>query len=117
MNLILRTTMVLFLFVTPLICEGQTEQLNNKKTTQDSKRPNILFVLADDKSWLHTGAFGDKVVQKEMFRVIIKKRTLIQQAIAKNITLKYTPVIEFIYDGCIEAGDKVLAMINELENI
>jgi len=59
---------------------------------------------------------GSLETQKEMFKVLIKKRKLIQQSVAKNITLKYTPVIELVYDDRIEAGDKVLEMINNFED-
>jgi len=31
------------------------------------QRPNILFAFADDQSWLHTSAFGDKIVQTPAF--------------------------------------------------
>ena len=74
----------IILFVTPLICGGQTEQFNNKKTTQDSKRPNILFVLADDQSWVHTGAFGDKVVQTPGFDRVAKEGVLFTNSFAAS---------------------------------
>ena len=31
------------------------------------RRPNILFVISDDQSWLHTGAAGDRVVKTPAF--------------------------------------------------
>ena len=45
-----------------------------------------------------------------------KKRRFIQQLVSRHITLKYTPVIEFQYDSRIELGDKVLAMLNQIES-
>ncbi len=33
----------------------------------DNKRPNILFVISDDQSWLHTSAAGDPVVKTPAF--------------------------------------------------
>jgi len=37
-------------------------------TSQDQcKRPNILFVISDDQSWLHTSASGDRVVKTPSF--------------------------------------------------
>lgn len=32
-----------------------------------AKRPNILFAIADDQSWAHTGAAGDRVVKTPAF--------------------------------------------------
>jgi len=34
---------------------------------QPAKRPNILFAIADDMSWLHTGAAGDPIVKTPNF--------------------------------------------------
>jgi ribosome-binding factor A len=59
---------------------------------------------------------GNDDAKKDIMRTLQKKRTFIQQLLARNIALKYTPVIEFQYDSRIELGDKVLAMLNELEN-
>ena len=30
-------------------------------------RPNILFAISDDQSWLHAGAYGDTVVRTPAF--------------------------------------------------
>ena len=37
------------------------------------QRPNILFCITDDQSWLHTGAYGDKVVQTPAFDRIARE--------------------------------------------
>ena len=34
---------------------------------QPAKRPNILFAIADDQSWLHTSFAGDPVVKTPNF--------------------------------------------------
>ncbi|WP_418499541.1 sulfatase-like hydrolase/transferase [Flagellimonas sp.] len=39
-------------------------------------RPNILFVFADDQSWLHTSVFGDKVVKTPAFERIAEEGVL-----------------------------------------
>jgi arylsulfatase A-like enzyme len=39
----------------PLAASAQT-------TTATSSRPNILFAIADDWSWPHAGAYGDRTV-------------------------------------------------------
>lgn len=35
--------------------------------SQESKRPNILFAMADDWGWPHAGAYGDEVVKTPTF--------------------------------------------------
>ncbi len=44
------------------------------------ERPNILFVLSDDQSWLHTGATGDPVVQTPAFDRIAAEGVLFTHA-------------------------------------
>ena len=39
-------------------------------------RPNILFVISDDQSWLHTGISGDPVVQTPSFDKVAKEGLL-----------------------------------------
>lgn len=40
---------------------------SNQETEKEDKRPNILFVLSDDQSWLHTGITGDPQVSTPNF--------------------------------------------------
>lgn len=40
---------------------------------QKTKKPNILFVIADDQSWLHTSIAGDKVVKTPAFDRVAKE--------------------------------------------
>jgi len=42
----------------------------------DDARPNILFVLSDDQSWLHTSAFGDPIVKTPAFDRIAREGVL-----------------------------------------
>ena len=39
-------------------------------------RPNILFAIADDQSWTHTGAGGDPVVKTPNFDRVAKSGVL-----------------------------------------
>ena len=64
---------------------------------------------------VHISILGDKNVKKEMMIHLKKKRLFIQQLVSRHITLKYTPVLEFLYDGRIESGDKVLATLDQLK--
>lgn len=43
-------------------------------------RPNILFCLADDQSWPHAGAYGDKVIKTPSFDRIAKEGVLFNHA-------------------------------------
>ena len=38
---------------------------NHDAQQQSPKKPNILFVIADDQSWVHTSIAGDKVVNQK----------------------------------------------------
>jgi len=42
--------------------------------------PNILFCISDDQSWLHAGAYGDKVVQTPHFDRIAREGVLFTHA-------------------------------------
>ncbi len=43
-------------------------------------RPNILFCISDDQSWLHTGAMGDPVVETPAFDRIAREGILFTHA-------------------------------------
>src|SRR6056297_2691583 len=43
-------------------------------------RPNILFCISDDQSWLHTGAMGDPVVKTPAFDRIAREGILFTHA-------------------------------------
>ncbi len=45
-----------------------------------------------------------------------RHRAELQRRISKDVVLKYTPVLHFRVDRNIEEGDRVLAIIQELEN-
>lgn len=53
---------------------------NSSKPATATKRPNILLVLADDQSWLHTGIMGDKVVKTPGFDRIAREGVLFNNA-------------------------------------
>ena len=74
-------------------------------TTPDLRQAKVLISI-----------LGDDEAKKNMMSILHKKRTFIQQLLARNIALKYTPVIDFQYDSRIESGDKVLAILNQLES-
>lgn len=45
-----------------------------------ANRPNILFCISDDQSWLHAGAYGDKVVKTPNFDRIARRGVLFTHA-------------------------------------
>ena len=48
------------------------------------RRPNILFAIADDQSWLHTGAAGDRVVKTPAFDRVAQSGVLFSNAISNS---------------------------------
>lgn len=50
------------------------------ETTNDSGRPNILFMIADDWGWPHAGVYGDPVVQTPTFDRLAREGVLFEQA-------------------------------------
>ncbi len=60
-----------------IISGCDNERLTKKLPT---KRPNILLCIADDQSWLHTGAYGDNVIKTPNFDRIAKEGVLFTHA-------------------------------------
>ena len=51
----------------------------------------------------------------KILKKIEGKRHVIQDQMSNNVILKYTPVLEFRLDKKVEAGDRVLAIIQKME--
>ena len=47
-----------------------------------AERPNILFAISDDQSWMHAGAYGDKGTRTPAFDRIAKEGVLFKHAYA-----------------------------------
>jgi ribosome-binding factor A len=73
-------------------------------TTPDLKHAKVYISI-----------LGNEEQKQNYFREVEKHRILIQSAIASHIKLKYTPVLDFVLDNRIEKANKVLSIINELE--
>ena len=54
--------------------------LGAKKIHQNDKRPNILFIMNDDMSWVDFGAYGNKVVTTPVFDDLAQKGVLFKNA-------------------------------------
>ncbi len=58
---------------------AKSKQINNR-----SAKPNILFCIADDATWMHMGAYGCKWVQTPAFDNIAEKGILFANAYTPN---------------------------------
>ena len=58
---------------------------------------------------------GTAEQQKRGFQLLVQHRKRIQGLVAKSIVLKYTPQLRFVFDQSIARGNRVLAIIEELE--
>ena len=67
----------------------------------------------------HATAFisvlGDVEQQKKGFALLVKNRKRIQGLLARGVILKYTPQIRFVMDDSVVRGNRVSAIIEELE--
>lgn len=57
---------------------------------------------------------GDEQRQQQTLSLIRRYRTEIQQAINRDLTIKYTPVLHFELDPSIQKGDRVLDLLAHL---
>jgi arylsulfatase A-like enzyme len=64
------------LLVLPLVLSGAFPPTPRNEPNQ----PNILFVIADDWSWPHAGAYGDPVIQTPNFDRIAREGVLFEHA-------------------------------------
>lgn len=73
--------------------------------------------LANDlkSATVYVGVVGQPDQQKKAMSLLIRERSRIQSLLAREIILKYTPRLRFVLDDSIERGNRVLSIINELE--
>ncbi len=67
MNTFIERCISLFPFIIFIIVFSACVSNDEADEVQTRQRPNILFAFSDDQSWLHTGAFGDKIVKTPAF--------------------------------------------------
>jgi len=58
---------------------------------------------------------GDESVRGKLLKQIRGHRRDFQEAVGKNVVLKYNPLLKFELDGSVEQGDNVLKLISELD--
>ena len=59
---------------------------------------------------------GDKIVNRQVLETLNSKRRDFQSSMAKTLGFKHTPVLNFRIDSRVAAGDRVFAMLEEMEH-
>ena len=59
---------------------------------------------------------ADEAKSEAIIKKLYKLKPEIQHQVSRHVILKYTPVLQFVRDTNLEEGDRVLALIRELEN-
>ena len=59
---------------------------------------------------------GNPTQQKHGLQMLEQSRIRLQGLVAKSVILKYTPMLKFIMDDSIVRGNRVLQILDELEN-
>jgi ribosome-binding factor A len=77
---------------------------------------NEVGVAADLKSAVvYVGVIGTAEQRKRAAVLLDKEAKRFQGIVARTVVLKYTPHLKFEVDEAIERGNRVLAIIDELE--
>ena len=77
---------------------------------------NEVGVAADLKSAVvFVGVIGTADQRKKAALLLEKEAKRLQGLVARSVMLKYTPHLKFEVDEAIERGNRVLAIIDELE--
>lgn len=77
---------------------------------------NDVDVAGDLKSaTVYISVLGNDDQQKRAFRQLAEHRVRIQGLVARAVVLKYTPTLKFVGDDSIARGNRVLQIIEELE--
>jgi len=78
---------------------------------------NDIDVGGDFKSAVvFISILGNPNQQKHALQVLEEQRIRLQGLVAKAVILKYTPTLKFVADDSIVRGNRVLEIIEELEN-
>jgi len=59
---------------------------------------------------------GDEKFQQQMLGIIRRARAELQQAVNRDLSMKFTPVLHFDLDASIRKGDHVLDLLSKLEH-
>jgi len=88
----------------------------DQRITNVKRRPNILFIIADDASWKHFGAYGSKVARTPNIDKLAKEGVLFENAFVS--TSSCTPSRASILTGRngfeLEEGATILAKVAQM---
>jgi uncharacterized sulfatase len=73
---------IVFVVIVAVVNEAHADALVNNGLVEKSKRPNILFALADDQSYPHTSILGDPVVKTPAFDRVAREGVLFTHSFA-----------------------------------
>jgi ribosome-binding factor A len=77
---------------------------------------NDVDVAGDLKTAkVYLGLLGNTEQKKTAIELLNKNRARIQSLVAKAVILKYTPKLKFLTDESVDRGNRVLAIIEELD--
>jgi ribosome-binding factor A len=77
---------------------------------------NEVDVSGDLKSAVaFISILGSHEQQKRGFNLLNQHRKRIQSLVARSVILKYTPLLRFVMDDSVVRGNRVLAIIEEIE--
>jgi ribosome-binding factor A len=77
---------------------------------------NSVEVSADlHLATVYVSILGKADDQKRTFGLLLEDRKRIQGMMARNIVLKYTPQLRFVHDDSVVRGNRVLQIIEELD--
>ena len=59
---------------------------------------------------------GEPAEQERMLAILKRHRVEFQEAVHRNVVLRYTPQLHFVLDHSVEEGDHVLQILNQMES-
>jgi ribosome-binding factor A len=77
---------------------------------------NEVMVTGDlQNATVYFSIFGGADQQQRGEELLQQRRKLIQNLVGHSVVLKYTPVLKFVRDDSIARGNRVLRILDELE--
>lgn len=78
---------------------------------------NDVDLAGDLKSAVvYVGVIGSAAQQKKALETLARERPRLQDLLGRAIVLKHTPRLRFELDDSVERGNRVLAILDELEH-
>ncbi len=89
--------------------------------TTDLKDPRVGFVTvtavetAPDlrQAWVYVSVLGDGVARAASLEGLRAAHGFLQRRVARELRLKHTPTLLFEYDGSIDSGLRIAAILDE----